>query len=63
MKVTKEWLYDVIASSDITLDKPASESEYQIFEAVRNWVNFDLANRKKDIYKVGVEILTNFTFA
>lgn len=52
MKVTKEWLHDVLSSNDITVDKPASESEYQIFQAVRKWVNFDLENRKKDIFEV-----------
>lgn len=52
LSITKQWLLDIVTSNNIVTEYPASDGEYQIYEAVRRWVNHDLENRKKDISEV-----------
>ncbi|XP_039267392.2 kelch-like protein 26 isoform X2 [Styela clava] len=52
LTVTGEWISSIVSSQRLTVDFPASESEYQIFEAIRKWVNHDLVNRKAEVNEV-----------
>lgn len=52
LSVSASWLNDIVASDDVSVGRPASESEYFLFAALRRWVQHDEQSRKKELSQV-----------